>query len=860
MVIVFGVFGAAGARPGTANGYLASARSDFSPRPTESAGASHPVARSLANPTVVGDTTPPTGTVAIVADGASTNSAMLSLNLTASDDSGGSGVKRVRLSNSPLKSNGVLRSGSTRAYRTTMTWSIADPAFEGSAVNGTRTVYAQWQDAAGNWSTVRSAQIVFDTLRPSVIPPSVSLPNGATLGSSSIPLRLRWSGSDATSGIARYTLDQSTGGGPYTDVSLPTARSAGLTPLLQPDHGYRFRTRTSDRAGNERWAYGPAFTLRAEQETSPAISYAGDWSTATPGNAYGGSLLHASAAGAAAAFSFEGRSIAWVAGRGPDRGQAEIWLDGATAGTVDLYAASAAQRRIVWSTTFAGDGPHTLEIRVLGSGRDVSSGTRVDLDALVIVAPPVPQAPADATLQEPPDVVVVMVDDVPALDDRLWQFLPNIRETFVEQGTQFTDFHGETPRCCPGRAGFLTGQHTFNHGVNDNRADLFRPDMSLATQLQEVGYHTFLTGKYYNRYELLGPAVPAGWDRFHAFSDARYYDYRLWNNGSPTPERHARTAADYSTDVLAARALRALRAAPPDRPVFAWITVYSGHEVLTPAPRHATDGSCGAIRPWAPPNYNELDVRDKPSYVRSAILLKASAQDLRPLCRTLLSVDEMVGALRDELAVQGRLENTIFVFTSDNGMNYGAHRLVGKSRPYATQIPFFVSWPGGLGRGPRLVGERIQNIDFAPTICELTGCTMGPYPNGQATADGLSFAALLRGTADSLERDAVIANSPAGPWQPYWYAVTTTAASPLAAQGCSAAATGACRWHYVEYDNGERELYDLSGGPCWAWSPRMAGDPCRLENRAGQPDYAEIETALQVRLAELKLERGRPQT
>ena len=54
-------------------------------------------------------------------------------------------------------------------------------------------------------------------------------------------------------------------------------------------------------------------------------------------------------------------------------------------------------------------------------------------------------------------------------------------------------------------------------------------------------------------------------------------------------------------------------------------------------------------------------------------------------------------------------------------------------------MPFFVSWPAALGTPPRTVSERVENIDLAPTLCELAGCTLGPYPNGQLPPDGNSF-------------------------------------------------------------------------------------------------------------------------
>ena len=89
-----------------------------------------------------------------------------------------------------------------------------------------------------------------------------------------------------------------------------------------------------------------------------------------------------------------------------------------------------------------------------------------------------------------PNIVILMLDDVGAHDGRIWERLPTIRHRFLERGLAFTDFHGETPTCCPGRVGFLTGLHTHAHGVTRNDGRLFRPAMSLATQLRRRGYFT----------------------------------------------------------------------------------------------------------------------------------------------------------------------------------------------------------------------------------------------------------------------------------------------------------------------------------------------------------------------------------
>jgi hypothetical protein len=225
------------------------------------------------------------------------------------------------------------------------------------------------------------------------------------------------------------------------------------------------------------------------------------------------------------------------------------------------------------------------------------------------------------------------------------------------------------------------------------------------------------------------------------------------------------------------------------------------------------------------------------------------------LCRVLMGVDDLFAAVRDALMAAGRWDNTLFVVAGDNGMAFGMHRLgviYDKRVPYATQVAFIVSWPDGLGEEPRSVDARLHNIDFAPTVCELVGCTLGPYPTGQAGPDGVSFRAALMGTGPAPVRDAVLStHMEQKRGVPAWDAVTTTSDSPLASEGCSSAATGGCVWHYIEYADGAKELYDNSGGPCYAWHRGMPGDPCELENLASKRAYASLVSTLDERLEQL---------
>jgi arylsulfatase A-like enzyme len=469
-----------------------------------------------------------------------------------------------------------------------------------------------------------------------------------------------------------------------------------------------------------------------------------------------------------------------------------------------------------------------------------------------------------------PNIVLILVDDQPVLDGRLLDYEPAVRDQIAARGATFTDFHSESPLCCPARAGYMTGQHTHNHGVFDNAAVLFDPTMTIATQLQRAGYYTMLAGKYLNGYKAsrtkkpwLAPNVPPGWNRWSAMGKPAYYRYTLYQDGG-TQEVHGTAPADYSTDVIAAKAVSMIRSAPAGQPLFAWIAPFSAHTPFTPAPRYA-GATCGtADRFWKPPSWNEADVSDKPEWVQDTPLLRGrKGFDLNSLCRAMLGVNDLVQEVVSALEATGRLQNTILIYAGDNGMMSGEHRMKGKTAPYETQVPFYLRWDGVVGPGSR-ISERLQNIDLAPTLCAVAGCRLGPYPNGQTGPDGTSFAPLLYGWWTRLSRQTVLDELPFGHEQPSndvntpsWEAITSTGASPLARQGCAVAASGGCRWHLiVDTETGERELYDVSNGPCWAWSPGLPGDPCELRNLAGNPAYrGELDQLLTAESA-MATERG----
>jgi hypothetical protein len=219
-----------------------------------------------------------------------------------------------------------------------------------------------------------------DTVAPVATAPTQGFPVGAQLGAADVPAKLTWSATDDSSGIVRYRLQQQSGAAAYADVPLPSATSAGIIRMLTPGQTYRFRVQAMDRAGNwSQWTYGRSFVPGAYREISTSITYTGAWTRQALSGAYGGYVKYAAAPGASARFAFTGCGVSWVAQTGADRGQAQVYVDGVLARTVDLYSTAARPRAVVFARAWGAPAPHTVELRVLGT----SGRPRVDLDALL---------------------------------------------------------------------------------------------------------------------------------------------------------------------------------------------------------------------------------------------------------------------------------------------------------------------------------------------------------------------------------------------------------------------------------------------------------------------------------------------
>lgn len=469
-----------------------------------------------------------------------------------------------------------------------------------------------------------------------------------------------------------------------------------------------------------------------------------------------------------------------------------------------------------------------------------------------------------------PDILVVTLDDDTFYRLRYLNGDPGsgapetLAQAFRANGIHWVNFlrsYATTPLCCPSRASFLTAQYAHRTGVLyneqsspgalDGGAEAFTQrgldQSTIATWLHAVGYRTCLIGKYLNGYELVTNRppgfVPPGWDDWHALYSSltsRYRNIRLSDGGVirlyPYDES---TGANYSTDVYRDKTIDAIRGTAPDQPLFIYLAPSAPHGPAVPAARHANRRSTLAMpRPPANPAFMEEDISDKPTWIQSRNF--PAPQDrvdyldalYRDGANCLSSVSEALVAIIHALASAGRLERTVLFITNDNGWTFLDHRTYRKGNPYepCARVSLIVA-SANHQLIPQSGGRQglVANIDLAPTIAELAGA---PIPV-EHPIDGASFASMLRSPGAVTRSDVLLEffrfdDRPGRFRQPSFAGLVT---------GPNAAFPG---WKYIEYANGEKELYDL------------AADRYELTNVVTDPGNAALIQALASRIAELR--------
>ena len=438
-----------------------------------------------------------------------------------------------------------------------------------------------------------------------------------------------------------------------------------------------------------------------------------------------------------------------------------------------------------------------------------------------------------------PNVLLLVTDDQGAwaMGSRMPELHTPALDRLQREGTTLERFFCASPVCSPARASLATGRMPSAHGIHDwlrpealARAESPRPPYdpdflcraggadSLAQMLSRHGYRTGMVGKWH-----IGSSdAPApGFDHWwaHQLGGGPYFDASIWaqdpRTGRPTVPAEPTTEPEYLTDAITREALDVLSRVPAEQPFFLQVNWTAPHDPWFGGnhPRELLDLYADTDFPSVPQPPHHPWFR--PEQFPAAVADRHGA--LAGYCAAISGVDRSIATLLERLEADGRVEDTIVVFTSDNGFSCGHHGLWGKGNgtwplnvwePSIT-VPFVVRWPGRIAAGA--VDERPASaVDLLPTLAELTGAS----PHEDPLRAGRSLAPRLLGKEAEEPSAPIVVHDEYG------------ALRMLRTE----------RWKLVLRREGPTEFYDLEQ------------DPGEERNLAGRPEHAERQADLTARL------------
>lgn len=465
-------------------------------------------------------------------------------------------------------------------------------------------------------------------------------------------------------------------------------------------------------------------------------------------------------------------------------------------------------------------------------------GTPTTAATAAPVAPDVAGAAVDGATQ--PNIVLITTDDQTLRD---LQHMPKTRRLVGDQGVEFSNALSPHPLCCPARAELLTGQFAQNNGVRTNLPPyggvdaLIDPGNVLPVWLQAAGYRTVFMGKYLNGYGSHDAAdIPAGWDDWNgSYRDTYDYDgVSLDQNGTVVPYDGIVQA-----DLFARLTEQKLGELAGDEPFFLWQSQlaphggFDGRRWVAPTASARNTGTFAdePLGSRSSPSFNEADVSDKPTAIRELPRLGAAGKARlternRGRLDSLQDVDDAVASLVHRLEELGEYDDTLILFTSDNGFLQGEHRYVGKVFGYeeSLRVPLLVAGPGVPAGVVRR--QTVTLVDLASTILDAAGAAPGRLLDGHS----LLPAARSGGVPgwDTVLVQAGPAGGDAGD-----AALPASTLSTIQDTAWLYRGVRTHRYTYARYaGTGEEELYDR----------RL--DPWQLDNAAADPRYAAVRREL----------------
>ncbi|WP_247236339.1 sulfatase [Telluribacter sp. SYSU D00476] len=356
-----------------------------------------------------------------------------------------------------------------------------------------------------------------------------------------------------------------------------------------------------------------------------------------------------------------------------------------------------------------------------------------------------------------PNVVVILTDD------QRWDALgvagnPYLKTPHIDklaaEGVYFKNYFCTTSLCSPSRASILSGKYAHAHGVVNNFTEYPTNLPSFPAVLQKEGYETAYIGKWHMGEENDNPRP--GFDYFVTHKgQGKYWDTEFNINGQGSKE-----IKGYYTNVVTKMANEWLTK-KRSKPFMLILGHKAPHSFYIPEPKYAK--AFAGVRIPYPQSAFELE--DKPKWIQQRLntwhgiygplfdwrkkfpdsspeAVKDFENMVHAYWGTILSVDDSVGELYRTLQEMGELDNTVFVFTSDNGLLNGEHGMVDKRTMHdpSIHIPLIVRFPGLTPiTKPVVVDKQVLTLDIAPTILDLCGAPALKDIHGQ------SFRRLVQG-------------------------------------------------------------------------------------------------------------------
>jgi arylsulfatase A-like enzyme len=388
-----------------------------------------------------------------------------------------------------------------------------------------------------------------------------------------------------------------------------------------------------------------------------------------------------------------------------------------------------------------------------------------------------------------PNIIFVFTDDhashaISAYGSRINQ-TPNI-DRLADEGMLFRNAFVTNSICAPSRAVILTGKHSHLNGIFTNRERFDSAQVTFPKLLQQAGYQTAIVGKWHLK------SAPTGFDYWEVLpGQGDYYNPRFRTHGDTV------RYTGYVTDVITDRALDWLQnGRDPEKPFMLMYQHKAPHRRWQPGPDHLTlyddttipepptlfddyTGRTSAAKTQemtiaqhmydedlklvAPPQLNEQQLEHwnaayepKNEAFRQAELTGDELvrwkyqRYIKDYLRTIASVDDNLGRVLDYLDEAGMTENTVVIYSSDQGFYLGDHGWYDKRWMYeeSLRMPFVVRWPGVVQPGSEN-SDLVQNLDFAETFLEMAGVDV------PADMQGRSLVPLLQGRTPADWRDAI---------------------------------------------------------------------------------------------------------